>query len=99
MKTQKARWIHFTKDSYDFDLTPGGGEAISREYGLFVYRYNDRFPVEERQREWAYRDPIIIECDRRYVELVQTDPLGNDRSRDEYAIPAKHFNKCEWWRL
>jgi len=94
-----ALWIHYTKNPYSFELFPDGGEQISQEYGLFVYKFLDDFPVEQRMREWAYRDPMIIKCPEKLVELVQTDPIGEDPSRDEYVIPHKHFDKCEYWRL
>lgn len=91
-------WIHFTK-STNFKLTRGGGDSISREYGLFVYKFTDDFPLEEMRAKWAYRDVIFIKCDDKYVDSVQDDPLCRDPSLDEYVIKSMHFNKCQVARI
>ena len=89
------QYIHFTKEAV-FSLCRGAGDSISKEYdGLFVYQYTDEFPLSERQREWAYRDAVIIRCPTELVEFVQDDPLGHDCTRDEYLIPCKHFKNCQ----
>lgn len=91
-------WIHFTKDAREFELTRQGGDSISQEFdGLFVYKFTDEYPIEQRRRDWANRDVIFVSCDVELVELVQRDPIGSDSSRDEYVIPSKHFDKCNWW--
>ena len=87
-------YIHFTK-SNNFALSANAGDSISQEYGgLFVYEYDGEYPLAERQREWAYRDAVIIRCPAGLVEFIQDDPLGNDKTRDEYLIPTRHFNQC-----
>ena len=93
-----ATWIHFTEDvsefidslSYHEDDSP---DSFSGE-GLFVYRYHADFPIEERGLAWGGRTGIIIECDEKYVEIVQTDPLGDNPDNDEYLISIEHFKHC-----
>ena len=93
-----ATWIHFTEDvgefleqlSYHEDDSP---DSFSDE-GLFVYKYHQDFPVEERGLAWGGRTDIIIECDEKHVELVQTDPLGDNPDNDEYIIPVANFKHC-----
>jgi hypothetical protein len=93
-----AKWIHFTDNAYNFELLADGGDVISQEYGLFVYKFHSEFPVDDRAREWG-REAIIIECPEEFVKLVQTDPLGDDPDRDEYAIPHKQFENCRYWEF
>lgn len=98
-----ATWIHFTKDVFRFaesrflttveKTTP---EMFSDE-GLFVYRFTDDFPVAERSAAWGGRDAVYIKCDEALVEFVQSDPLGDDPTQDEYLIPLAAFGRCEIW--
>jgi len=95
-------WIHFTNDVVNFELTRAslmrGGTCARSFKGLFVYKFTEDYPIEERRAEWAYRDIIFVKCDEKFVEWFQDDPLGEDKTRDEYLIPARNFKKCEWWR-
>ena len=90
-----ATWIHFTAHPEQFadGLESIDSDDFDRD-GLYVYRYTEGLDVQERSRKWNYREPVYIRCDEEYVELVQTDPLGNDPTWDEYLIPVEHFDKC-----
>jgi hypothetical protein len=65
--------------------------------GLFVYKFTYDFPIDERRAGWGGREPVFIQCDAKYVELIQSDPIGNDETRDEYMIRVENFDKCTIW--
>lgn len=93
-------YIHFTKNANTFDLDADGGDAISQECGgLFVYKYDSDFPVAQRAAEWGYRDAVVISVPDGVAQLEQTDPLGDDETRDEYVIPADAFDRCDYWKI
>lgn len=83
-------YVHLT-DQDQFRLA-SYQDGNANEPGLFVYRYYpDRLALLERA--WEGRRPVLIDFPGRAV-LIQRDPLGNDRARDEWLIPATQFHRC-----
>ena len=93
-----SAWIHFTDDVENFfdglEQHDDDAENSFAEEGLFVYKHHKDFPEEQRSIDWGGRIGIIIYCDEAHVELVQTDPIGDDPDNDEYMIPVEAFPHC-----
>ena len=92
-------WIHFTEDVEGFieDLKSieDDDPASFAAEGLFVYKWRDGFPEAEKSIEWGGRTGILINCEEKYVELIQEDPIGDNPDNDEYMILIENFKHCK----
>lgn len=95
-----ATWMHCTADPdafYESGIQATATERADdfRAEGLFVYRAPATAEARRAIAEMWNREYVLIECDRRYVTLVQRNPLGTGRALDEYMIPVQHFAHAE----